>query len=91
VEEPAAVAEEKPEEKPAADKPYKPNLFILSGTKPKPPPSKTPTSTLSQALGTTTGLTSSRGAGEIEGPSTGKKRKKVWNEETLRLKDALGV
>ena len=95
VEEPAAVAEEEqepePEEKPAADKPYKPNLFILGGTKPKPPPSKTPSSTLSQALGTTTGLTSSRGAGEIEGPSTGKKRKKVWNEETLRLKDALGV
>jgi hypothetical protein len=87
--EPASVAEEPvPEEKP-----YDPNLFILSGKKPKSPTTapKTSTSALSQALGTTTGLTASRGAGEIEDPSTGKKRKKVWNEETLRLKDALGV
>jgi len=91
VEEPAAVAEEKPEEKPAEDKPYKPNLFILGGKQPKAPTKPTSTTVLGQALGTTTGLTSSRGAGEIEGPSTGKKRKKVWNEETLRLKDALGV
>ena len=50
--------------------------------------------TLGAALGTasaTAGLTSSRGAGEIEGTSTGGKRKKVWNEESLKLKDALGV
>ena len=86
-----AVEEPPPEEKPPEEKPYKPDLFILGGTKPKPPPSKTPTSVLSQALGTTTGLTASRGAGEIEDPSTGKKKRKVWNEETLRLKDALGV
>jgi hypothetical protein len=46
---------------------------------------------LSQALGTTTGLTASRGAGEIEGTGTGGQRKKVWNEESLKLKDALGV
>jgi hypothetical protein len=32
-----------------------------------------------------------RGAGEIEDPSTGKKRRNVWNEESLRLKDALGI
>jgi hypothetical protein len=87
--EPAPVAEEPvPEEKP-----YKPDLFILSGKQPKTPTTapKTSTSALSQALGTTTGLTASRGAGEIEDPSTGKKKRKVWNEETLRLKDALGV
>jgi hypothetical protein len=36
-------------------------------------------------------LTSLRGAGEIESPATGKKRKNVWNEESLRLKDALGL
>ena len=54
-------------------------------------PKKQEPSVLSQALGTTTGLTASRGAGEIEDPSTGKKKRKVWNEETLRLKDALGV
>jgi len=74
---------------------YDPNLFIIGGVKPKPKTPttapKTSTATLGQALGTTTGLTASRGAGEIEDPSTGKKRRKVWNEETLRLKDALGV
>jgi len=45
---------------------------------------------LGQALGTT-GLTAYRGAGEIEGTGTGGQRKKVWNEESLKLKDALGV
>jgi len=45
---------------------------------------------LGQALGTT-GLTAYRGAGEIEAPGTGKARRKVWNEESLKLKDALGV
>ena len=68
---------------------YKPNLFIYGGT------------TLGSSLktqapfypvaGTTGGLTSTRGAGEIESKETGKKRKNVWNEESLRLKDALGV
>ena len=41
--------------------------------------------------GATTGLTAERGAGEIETKETGKKRKNVWNEASLRLKDALGV
>jgi hypothetical protein len=45
---------------------------------------------LGQALGTT-GLAAYRGAGEIEAPGTGKARRKVWNEESLKLKDALGV
>ena len=92
-EEPLAAEEPVPEEKPPEEKPYDPNLFILSGKKPKTSTTapKTSTAALGQALGTTTGLTASRGAGEIEDPSTGKKRKKVWNEETLRLKDALGV
>ena len=88
--EPAATPEEKKtEELVPEEKPYKPDLFIIGGKKPKAPTK--PTSVLSQALGTTTGLTASRGAGEIEDPSTGKKKRKVWNEETLRLKDALGV
>ena len=86
---PEEKLEEKPEEKTTEEKPYKPNLFILGGKQPKAP-TKPSTSVLSQALGTT-GLTAYRGAGEIEDPSTGKKRRKVWNEETLRLKDALGV
>ena len=37
------------------------------------------------------GLTSYRGAGEIESKSTGKPRRDVWNEASLRLKDALGL
>lgn len=41
--------------------------------------------------GTTVGLTGERGAGEIEGKETGKPRQNVWNEASLRLKDALGV
>jgi len=39
----------------------------------------------------TTGLTTTRGAGEIEGEETGGRRRNVWNEESLRLKDALGL
>jgi hypothetical protein len=41
--------------------------------------------------GTTVGLTGAGGAGEIESKESGKKRSNVWNEESLRLKDALGV
>jgi hypothetical protein len=70
------------------EKPYQPKIVTRTVVTPKKPPA--PVSVLGQALGTT-GLTASRGAGEIEDTSTGKKRKKVWNEETLRLKDALGV
>ena len=71
---------------------YIPELFIYSGKYP---------GGLGQALGVqgsttptpptpTTGLTSYRGAGEIEvGPGT--ERQNVWNEASLRLKDALGI
>ena len=72
---------------------YRPSLFIYGGTKP---------STLSQSLGTTveriptssttTGTSVGLGGrGEIESKESGKKRKNVWNEESLRLKDALGL
>ena len=64
----------------------KPDIFTKTVLSPK----TKSTSALGSALGTT-GLTASRGAGEIEAPSTGKPRKKVWNEESLKLKDALGV
>jgi hypothetical protein len=87
-----AVEEPAPEEEP-----YKPELFIYGGKAPKTPGRQTtnlgttlqapfyPTSTLGQAL------TGYRGAGEIEGKKSGKPRKNVWNEESLRLKDALGL
>jgi len=92
------VPEEEPiaEEETPADKPstYRPDIFVTTYKKPKAGASYSSTATLGSALGTTgttTGLTASRGAGEIEGTSTGGKRKKVWNEESLKLKDALGV
>jgi len=72
--------------------PYDPNLFIYS----RKSPSSLSSSLKTQApfyplAGTTGGLTSARGAGEIESKETGKARKNVWNEASLRLKDALGV
>jgi len=87
------------EEEPTPEKKdsYKPDLFIYGGKAPKTPGRQTtdlgttlqapfyPTSTLGQAL------TGYRGAGEIEGKKSGKPRQNVWNEESLRLKDALGL
>jgi hypothetical protein len=81
---------------PPPDEPeYKPEIFIYGGKEPprRPRPELrttlqgpfAPSTTLGQAL------TGYRGAGEIEGKKTGKPRKNVWNEESLRLKDALGL
>ena len=84
------IAEESPVDEQGR---YRPSLFIYGGTKP---------STLSQSLGTTveriptssttTGTSVGLGGrGEIESKESGKKRQTVWNEESLRLKDALGL
>lgn len=70
---------------------YKPDIFISTVSPKSKVGGAASTEALGQALGTTTGLTASRGAGEIEGTGTGGQRKKVWNEESLKLKDALGV
>jgi len=98
------VAEEEPaEEEPAEEEsvskeePYKPDLFVYGGKTPKTRPrTRTDLGTTLQgpfAPSTTLGqaLTGYRGAGEIEGKKTGKPRRNVWNEESLRLKDALGL
>jgi hypothetical protein len=96
------VIDDKPppdDEKPPVDEvvepEYKPEIFIYGGKEPPKRPRRDlsttlqapfyPSSTLGQAL------TGYRGAGEIEGKKTGKPRKNVWNEESLRLKDALGL
>jgi hypothetical protein len=95
----AAAADEAP---PAKESPvdeqgrYNPNLFIFGGVKPKAKSSTLSASLGTQApfyplAGTSGGLTSTRGAGELESKETGKPRQNVWNEESLRLKDALGV
>jgi hypothetical protein len=91
--------EEEPVEEEPVDKeePYKPELFVYGGKTPKPRPrTRTDLGTTLQAPfypSTTLGqaLTGYRGAGEIEGKKTGKPRRDVWNEESLRLKDALGL
>ena len=69
--------------------PYKPTIYTYGGTSP---------STLSQTLGTTLASSTTTGTsvglggrGEVESKESGKKRKNVWNEESLRLKDALGL
>lgn len=70
-------------------------LSELFGLGPKVPgaPSAGDSSGVAQTAttGTTVGLTGAGGAGEIESKESGKKRSTVWNEESLRLKDALGV
>lgn len=70
-------------------------LSELFGLGPKVPgaPSASDSSGVAQTAttGTTVGLTGAGGAGEIESKESGKKRSSVWNEESLRLKDALGV
>lgn len=95
--EPPKTAEPQAETKVATEQEkYKPDLFIMGGVTPR----VGQRTTLGQALGVdtggisplaTTGLTSFRGAGEIESSETGGKRQNVWNEASLRLKDALGL
>jgi hypothetical protein len=71
---------------------YDPSLFIYGGKSPSTLGSSLKTQAPFYPLaGTSGGLTSTRGAGELESKETGKPRKNVWNEESLRLKDALGV
>lgn len=75
--------------------PYIPDFYISTGRRRDFGPTVT---TLGQALSApffpstpVSGLTSYRGAGEIESQRTGKPRRDVWNESSLRLTDALGL
>lgn len=91
-----AKAEEvaKPAEVTKPEEPAKPtDLDIYSYV-----PTKTRKPSLAQLLTVrqypTTGVTQGlapRAPGEIESEVTGKKRRNVWNEASLRLKDALGL
>jgi len=83
-------------EKPAKEAPAKtvyPSMYFTGVTPTSGAPLAEGLNLSSSALPslTTTGLTASRGAGEIESKESGKKRQSVWNEESLRLKDALGL
>jgi hypothetical protein len=70
---------------------YTPTIFTYGGVTTLP---DTLTTTLTRiptsktTTGTSVGL---GGRGEIESKESGKKRQNVWNEESLRLKDALGL
>ena len=74
------------------DKPYTPKIFTYAGVKSTLPDTLKTTLEKVPAAKTTTGTSVGLGGrGEIESKESGKKRKTVWNEESLRLKDALGL
>jgi hypothetical protein len=83
-----APAEQKTAEQPASKK--TPSPITFTGVTPLTQTFGTSFSGV-PTTGITAGLTGERGTGEIESKETGKKRKNVWNEASLRLKDALGV
>ena len=71
--------------------PYTPKIFTYGGVESTLPTTLRTTTNIptdSTTTGTSVGL---GGRGEIESKESGKKRKNVWNEESLRLKDALGL
>ena len=76
--------------------PYKPELFITGGKSRKPYQPRTTTrlggvTAFAPQTGLSQALTAVRPAGETEGTGTGRERQQVWNEASLRLKDALGL
>jgi len=76
--------------------PYKPELFITGSKSRKPYQPRTTTrlggvAAFAPQTGLSQALTAVRPAGETEGTGTGKERQQVWNEASLRLKDALGL
>jgi len=94
------AAEEPPpvEEEPAVEEPTVPEdtttkPLVVTAKKPKTTADSTYLlgTVLQQPSSLAQSLTSYRGAGELESKTTGKPRKNVWNEASLRLKDALGL
>jgi hypothetical protein len=76
--------------------PYKPELFITGSKSRKPLQPRSTTrlggvAAFAPQTGLSQALTAVRPAGETEGTGTGRERQQVWNEASLRLKDALGL
>ena len=87
---------ETPEEEsysPAGTEPATPGFLTSTSISPKKPLQSTLLQTFRADMAplSATGLTAYRPAGEIESEETGKRRQDVWNEASLRLKDALGL
>jgi len=90
VEEEPPKKEEPPKEKP----PKKPEKIYptVTGVPPPKRPGRQPIITgASPARLLADALAAYRPAGAIEGEESGKERQNVWNEKSLRLKDALGL
>jgi len=71
-----------------------PTYPVVIGVTPEPRPRTRPPSTItgaSPARLLADALAAYRPAGAIEGEESGKERQNVWNEKSLRLKDALGL
>ena len=72
----------------------KPTYPVVIGVTPEPRPRTRAPSTItgaSPARLLADALAAYRPAGAIEGEESGKERQNVWNEKSLRLKDALGL
>jgi len=75
---------------------YKPEVFLTGGKSRKPLQPRSTTrlggvTAFAPQTGLSQALTAVRPAGETEGTGTGRERQQVWNEASLRLKDALGL
>jgi hypothetical protein len=81
---------EEPEEKPKKE-PKKLYPTVTQTPRPKRPVAPPIITGASPARLLADALVAYRPAGEIEGEESGKERQNVWNEKSLRLKDALGL
>jgi hypothetical protein len=81
-----------PTSKPTSRPTKEPTYPVVISVTPEPRPRAPSTITgVSPARLLADALTAYRPAGAIEGEESGKERQNVWNEKSLRLKDALGL
>ena len=88
---PEVKAEEPKKEEPKKEEPKKLYPTVTSVPPPKRPRAPPIITGASPARLLADALAAYRPAGSIEGVDSGKERQNVWNEKSLRLKDALGL
>jgi hypothetical protein len=88
---PEVKAEEPKKEEPKKEEPKKLYPTVTSVPPPKKPRAPPIITGASPARLLADALAAYRPAGAIEGEESGKERQNVWNEKSLRLKDALGL